>query len=87
MRGDTTCTVCEAHAESVFRVDGMDCHEEVAILERRLKHLQGLEELSADVIGQRLLVKYDAARLSTSAAGIVTVMTRMSICQDEFVGA
>jgi Cd2+/Zn2+-exporting ATPase len=67
MRGDTTCTVCEAHAESVFRVDGMDCHEEVAILERRLKHLQGLEELSADVIGQRLLVKYDAARLSTSA--------------------
>jgi Cd2+/Zn2+-exporting ATPase len=67
MRADATCTVCEAHAESVFRVDGMDCHEEVAILERRLKHLQGLEDLSADLIGQRLLVKYDAARLSTSA--------------------
>ena len=67
MRADATCTACEAHAESVFRVDGMDCHEEVAILERRLKHLQGLEDLSADLIGQRLLVKYDAARLSTSA--------------------
>ena len=25
----TTCTVCELHAESVFRIEGMDCHEEV----------------------------------------------------------
>ena len=41
----TVCTVCEIHAESVFRIDGMDCREEVAILERRLKHLPGLEEL------------------------------------------
>ena len=32
----TTCTVCEVHAESVFKVEGMDCHEEVAILEQRL---------------------------------------------------
>ena len=22
----TTCTVCELHAESVFRIEGMDCH-------------------------------------------------------------
>ena len=49
-----TCTVCEVHAESTFRIDGMDCHEEVAILERRLKNLAGLESLSADVMGQRL---------------------------------
>ena len=61
-----TCTVCEVHAESTFRIDGMDCHEEVAILERRLKNLTGLESLSADVMGQRLLVKYDAARLTTN---------------------
>jgi Zn2+/Cd2+-exporting ATPase len=63
----TTCAVCEVHAESVFKIDGMDCHEEVAILERRLKHLAGLEALAADVMGGRLVVKYDAARLSTSA--------------------
>jgi Cd2+/Zn2+-exporting ATPase len=63
----TACPVCEVHAESVFKIDGMDCHEEVAILERRLKNLSGLETLSADVLGQRLLVKYDAARLSTAA--------------------
>jgi Zn2+/Cd2+-exporting ATPase len=62
-----TCTVCELHAEAVFRVEGMDCNEEVVILERRLRPLVGLEALSADLIGQRLHVKYDAAKLTTSA--------------------
>src|SRR5688500_15993921 len=45
----------------------MDCGEEVTILERRLKPLAGLEAISADLLNQRLHVKYDAARLSTSA--------------------
>jgi Cd2+/Zn2+-exporting ATPase len=62
-----TCAVCELHAEAVFRVEGMDCNEEVVILERRLKPLTGLEAVSADLIGQRLHVKYDAAKLTTSA--------------------
>jgi Zn2+/Cd2+-exporting ATPase len=62
-----TCATCELHAEAVFRVEGMDCNEEVVILERRLKPLPGMEALSADVIGQRLHVKYDAAKLTTSA--------------------
>src|SRR5688500_9382833 len=61
------CSTCELHAEAVFRVEGMDCNEEVVILERRLRPLDGLEALSADLIGQRLHVKYDAARLTTSA--------------------
>jgi Cd2+/Zn2+-exporting ATPase len=61
------CSTCELHAEAVFRVEGMDCSEEVAILERRLKPLTGLEALSADLIGQRLHVKYDAAKLTTAA--------------------
>ena len=62
----TTCTVCELHAESTFKVEGMDCREEVALLERRFKNLAGLEDFSADLMGQRLHVKYDAAQLSTS---------------------
>ena len=62
-----TCAVCELHAEAVFRVEGMDCNEEVVILERRLKPLVGLEAVSADLIGQRLRVKYDAAKLTTAA--------------------
>ena len=63
----SACTVCEVHAESIFKIEGMDCHEEVTILERRLKPLKGLESLTADVVGQRLRVRYDAARLSASA--------------------
>src|SRR6185295_16080438 len=66
------CTVCELHAESTFKIEGMDCREEVAILERRFKNLVGLEDFSADLMGQRLHVKYDAAKLSASAiAGAV----------------
>jgi Cd2+/Zn2+-exporting ATPase len=50
----------------------MDCREEVAMLERRFKHLAGLEDFSADLMGQRLHVKYDAAKLSAAAiAGAV----------------
>jgi Zn2+/Cd2+-exporting ATPase len=66
-RGEVVCATCELHAEAVFRVEGMDCTEEVVILERRLKPLAGIEAVSADVIGQRLHVKYDAAKLTTSA--------------------
>ena len=73
----TTCTVCEVHAESVFKVEGMDCHEEVAILERRLGNLTGLEALDADVLGQRLRVKYDAARLSSAAIAEAVAQTGM----------
>ena len=62
-----TCATCELHAEAVFRVEGMDCNEEVVILERRLRPLDGMEAIAADVIGQRLHVKYDAAKLTTSA--------------------
>ena len=61
------CATCELHAEAVFRVEGMDCNEEVVILERRLKPLDGMEAIAADVIGQRLHIKYDAAKLTTSA--------------------
>src|SRR5438445_9656487 len=66
------CAVCELHAESTFMVEGMDCRDEVTMLERRFKNLPGLEDFSADLMGQRLHVKYDAAKLSASAiAGAV----------------
>jgi len=62
----TSCAVCEVHADAVFRVEGMDCRDEVVLLERRLKPLPGVEALVADVVSQRLRVSYDAARVSTS---------------------
>jgi len=73
----TTCTVCELHAESTFKIEGMDCREEVAILERRFKNLRGVEDFSADVLGQRLHVKYDAAKLDTSAIADAVAETGM----------
>jgi len=63
----TACSVCEVHAESTFAIEGMDCREEVALIERRFKHLAGLEAFNADLMGHRLHVKYDAAKLTTSA--------------------
>src|SRR4029453_9510707 len=72
-----TCPVCELHAESVFKIEGMDCHEEVTILEQRLRRLSGLESLDADVVGQRLSVKYDAAKLSTSLIAEAVAQTGM----------
>ena len=43
-RRAATCTVCELHAESTFTVEGMDCREEVVLIERRFKNLPGLED-------------------------------------------
>jgi Cd2+/Zn2+-exporting ATPase len=72
-----TCQVCEVHAESVFKVEGMDCHEEVAILQKRLGTLAGLEAISADVLQQRLTITYDAARLNTAAIAEAVAQTGM----------
>jgi Cd2+/Zn2+-exporting ATPase len=72
-----TCTRCEVHAESVFKVEGLCCSEEVTILERRLKPMHGMEDLVADVMGQRLHVKYDAALLSTASISDAVAETGM----------
>src|SRR3954463_10416797 len=72
-----TCTVCELHAESTFKIEGMDCREEVAMLERRFKNLAGLEGFDADVMEQRLHVKYDAAKLTAAVIADAVADTGM----------
>ncbi|HEX9365039.1 MAG TPA: cation-translocating P-type ATPase, partial [Vicinamibacterales bacterium] len=72
-----TCPICEIHAESVFKIEGMDCHEEVAMLEKRLKKLTGLEALHADVLNRKLSVTYDAAKLNTSVIAEAVAQTGM----------
>jgi Cd2+/Zn2+-exporting ATPase len=81
--------VCELHAEAVFRVEGMDCNEEVVILERRLKPIAGVEAVAADVVGQRLHVKYDAAKLTTATLvdAIGDTGMRMWLEHEEPLGA
>jgi len=74
---NATCAVCELHAESTFRIEGMDCREEVAMLERRFTSLVGLEDFSADLMGQRLHVKYDAAKLSAATIADAVADTGM----------
>jgi Zn2+/Cd2+-exporting ATPase len=76
-RTPAACAVCEVHAESVYRVDGMDCQDEVRILERRLKPLPGIEAISADVVNQRLRVAYDAARVSADEVAEAVAATGM----------
>ena len=71
------CEVCQIHAESTFRIEGMDCHEEVAILERTLKRLTGVESLDADVMAQRLRVKHDAAVLTPTRIAEAVARTGM----------
>jgi Zn2+/Cd2+-exporting ATPase len=71
------CQLCEVHAESVFKIEGMDCHEEVAILQKRLGQLTGLEAISADVLQQRLTITYDAAKLNTSTIAEAVAQTGM----------
>lgn len=72
-----TCELCEVHAESTFKVEGMDCHEEVTILQQRLRRLDGIEALDADVMAQRMRVTYDAARVSTAAIAEAVAQTGM----------
>ena len=47
----TTCAVCELHAESTFKVEGMDCREEVALIERAVLII---EEGAPDYIEQQV---------------------------------
>ena len=79
------CSACECHADSTFRVEGMDCHEEVALLERRLTRLEGVHGISADVLGQRLRVSHDTARVSAShiAEAVADTGMRAWIDHDE----
>ena len=72
MSGPVSCAVCERHAESTFRVEGLDCHEEVSLVDRQLRRIPGVEALSADVMAQRVRVSYDAAR--TSAGELVAAV-------------
>ena len=77
MAAPVVCTKCALHAESVFRVAGMDCAEEALILERRLAPLAGVETLNVDVLGQKMRVSYDAAVVSAAAIADAVAETGM----------
>jgi Cd2+/Zn2+-exporting ATPase len=72
-----SCTVCEIHAESTFRVEGLCCQHEASMLERRLGGLPGVERLTTDVVRQQLRVCYDAAVTSAGAIAEAVAETGM----------
>ncbi|MEW6320092.1 MAG: heavy metal translocating P-type ATPase [Acidobacteriota bacterium] len=71
------CTRCAVHAESVFTVSGLCCSEEATLLDRRLRPLPGVEDVSVDVVGQKLRITYDAAVVSTTGISDAVAETGM----------
>ncbi len=49
---------------SIFEVEEMHCGDEVAILEKKLSPLPGVEGLAADIVSRRLRVKHHPAQTS-----------------------
>jgi Cd2+/Zn2+-exporting ATPase len=47
-----------------YRVQGMDCAEEVALLRSALSRCQGVDDLAFDVVRARMKVVYDPAKIS-----------------------
>jgi Cd2+/Zn2+-exporting ATPase len=58
-----------------FRVRGLDCADEVALLRRALEPLAGVQELGFDLLQQRLLVRYDAGRVEPRALAAAIAQT------------
>jgi Cd2+/Zn2+-exporting ATPase len=73
----SSCTTCERHTESTFRIEGLCCHTEAATLERRLLRVGGIHRLSTDVVSQRLRVAYDAAKTTTATIAEAVAETGM----------
>ncbi len=78
-----SCTVCEQHTESTFRVEGMCCHQEAAALEQRLSRVGGVHRLTTDVVGQRLRVAYDGAKTTTAMIAEAVAETGMRAWVDQ----
>ncbi len=49
---------------AVLRIEGMDCEDEVAVLEKKMKSLKGLESFQVELISEVLRVRYDPGLLS-----------------------
>lgn len=49
---------------AVLHIEGMDCEDEVALIEKKVRSLTGLEGLQVDLISQKLRVTYDPSLLS-----------------------
>lgn len=62
---------------SIFEVEEMHCGDEVAILEKKLSPLPGVEGLAADIVSRRLRVKHHPAQ--TSRHELITAIAEIGM--------
>ncbi len=60
---------CRAREEpkarpAVLHIEGMDCEDETALIEKKMRSLKGLESFQVDLMSQSLRVRYDPCLLS-----------------------
>ncbi len=49
---------------AVLHIEGMDCEDEVSVIEKKMKSLKGLESFQVDLMSEALRVQYDPGLLS-----------------------
>jgi Cd2+/Zn2+-exporting ATPase len=49
---------------AVLHIEGMDCEDEVALIEKKMNSLKGLESFQVDLMAEALRVRYDPGLLS-----------------------
>ena len=49
---------------AVLHIEGMDCEDEVSVIEKKMKSLKGLESFQVDLMSEVLRVQYDPGLLS-----------------------
>ncbi len=64
--------------KKAYRVEGLDCAEEVATLRRALEHRAGVVELSFDVLNARMTVTFDDGQIDEDAIVAAVAETGMS---------
>src|SRR3546814_6963998 len=70
-------------ARHTFKVSGLDCAEEVAILKREIGPLVGgAVHLAFDVLNARMMVLKDAEAISTE--DLRTALARTGMCAEEW---
>jgi copper chaperone CopZ len=49
---------------AVLHIEGMDCEDEVSVIEKKMKRLKGFESFQVDLMSEALRVQYDPGLLS-----------------------
>lgn len=54
----------DKNKSAILHMEGMDCEDEVSVIEKKMKSLKGLESFQVDLMSEALRVQYDPGLLS-----------------------